>query len=123
MILLTPEEIYWTFIFLFLVVAMLTIVIGYILARKAPTKVKRETFECGQEVDIHVHDTYIKGAERYFAYAVAFFILDAFTWILIASVNALKTYLFTTTLIVVYIVLIMIVLAYYISKLREVFRP
>ena len=116
---LLPYEAFWIYISIFLVSTLLTIVIGYILANRAPSKVKSDTFECGQEEDIHPHETYIRGANRYFAYAVAFFILDAFTWMIIAGAISISTYLIAGFLISVYIIILISVLAYYVIKVRE----
>ena len=112
-------EAFWIYLFTFVISTMLTIIIGYILASRSPSKIKAETFECGQEEDIHPHETFIRGADRYFAYAVAFFILDAFVWILIAGAASLKMYIPTGLFISLYIVSLFSVLAYYIFKVRE----
>jgi NADH:ubiquinone oxidoreductase subunit 3 (subunit A) len=78
-----------------------------------------ETFECGQEEDIHPHETFVRGADRYFAYAIAFFILDAFVWIIIAGAKSLRVYLPTGLFISLYIMSLLSALAYYIFRVRE----
>lgn len=115
-----PYQAFWIYVGLFLFVTTITILIGYILARRKPSPVKEATFECGQEEDIHPHDTYIRGADRYFAYAVAFFILDAFTWILIAAVKAFNIYITSFILVSLFLSGIAITLYYYITRIREV---
>jgi len=115
-----PHEAFWIYVGLFLIVTDVTIMIGYILARKLPSVVKEATFECGQPEDIHPHETYIRGADRYFAYAVAFFILDAFTWILIAAVKALDIFIFSFLLLALFLGGITTALYYYITRVREV---
>ncbi len=115
-----PYEAFWMYVGLFVFVSALTILIGYILARRNPSPVKEATFECGQEEDIHPHETYIRGADRYFAYAVAFFILDAFTWILIAAVKAFNVYLGSFVLAALFLAAITVALYYYVSRVREV---
>lgn len=117
---LLPYEVFWIYVIIFTVSAMATIEMGYLISNRAPSKVKKETFECGQEEDIHPHDIFIRGADRYFAYAVAFFILDAFTWILIAGSRALDVYLATGLFIATYLLALMAALSYYVIKVREV---
>ena len=115
-----PYEAFWIYVSLFIFVSVVTILAGYIMGRHKPSPVKEATFECGQEEDIHPHDTYIRGADRYFAYAVAFFILDAFTWILIAAVKAFNYYLTSFILVSLFLSGIAVALYYYVSKVREV---
>ncbi len=116
---LLPFEAFWTYVIIFIISTAITVIIGYILANRAPNPVKKTTFECGQKEDIHPHEIFIRGADRYFAYAVAFFILDAFTWIIIAGVKALNVYLASGLFMVTYLLAIMTVLSYYVIKVRE----
>lgn len=113
-----PYEAFWIFIIIFFIAALGTIEAGYILSRKAPSPVKEATFECGQDEDIHPHETFIRGADRYFAYAVAFFILDSFTWIIIAAVRVISIYLATILLLTTFIAGISVSLAYYVYRVR-----
>ncbi len=116
---LLPHEVFWIYVIIFVVSVMGTIEIGYLLSSRSPSKIKRESFECGQEEDIHPHDIFILGADRYFAYAIAFFILDAFTWILIAGTKALDIYIAAGLFMATYLVALMAALSYYVIKVRE----
>lgn len=116
---LLPYEVFWSYVISFLISAALTVIIGYILANRVPSNVKEDSFECGQEEDVHPHEIFIRGADRYFAYAVAFFILDAFTWIIIAGAKVISLYVATGFFIATYVVAIMSALAYYVLKVRE----
>lgn len=116
---LLPYEVFWIYITIFAISTSLTVILGYILANRAPNPIKKSTFECGQKEDVHPHEIFIRGADRYFAYAVAFFILDSFTWIIIAGVKALDVFLASGLFIATYLIAIMIVLAYYVLKIRE----
>ncbi len=116
---LLPHEVFWLYVIIFVISVMGTIEIGYLLSNKAPSKVKKDTFECGQEEDVHPHEIFILGADRYFAYAVAFFILDAFTWILIAGTKALDIYIAAGLFMATYLVALMAALSYYVIKVRE----
>lgn len=116
---LLPFEAFWAYIIIFAISTLLTVVLGYLLANRAPNPVKKSTFECGQKEDVHPREIFIRGADRYFAYAVAFFILDAFTWIIIAGVQALNIYLVSGLFMATYLLAIIIVLTYYVLKVRE----
>jgi NADH:ubiquinone oxidoreductase subunit 3 (subunit A) len=116
---LLPYEVFWTYLFSFVISTAFTIIAGYILATRIPSSMKFDAFECGQPEDILPHQTYIKGADRYFAYAVAFFILDAFTWIIIAGARVLDFYIAAAFFMATYIIALMSALAYYVIKVRE----
>lgn len=116
---LLPFEVFWSYVIVFVISTSLTVILGYLLANRAPNSVKKSTFECGQKEDVHPHEIFIRGADRYFAYAVAFFILDTFTWIIIAGVRALDIYLASGLFIITYLLAIMIALSYYVIKVRE----
>ena len=118
---LLPFEAFWIYIVIFAISTSLTVILGYLLADRVPNPVKKSTFECGQKEDVHPHEIFIRGADRYFAYAVAFFILDAFTWMIIAGVKALNIYLISALFMTTYLLAIIIVLAYYVLKIRERF--
>ena len=116
---LLPFEAFWAYVIIFFISMALTVILGYLLANRAPSPTKKTTFECGQKEDIHPHEIFIKGADRYFAYAMAFFILDAFSWIIVAGVKALDVFIASGLFIITYLIAIMIALGYYVIKVRE----
>ncbi len=120
---LSPYEAFWIYIILFFVSSAATIVIAWILASRKREPYKYDVFEAGQKMDVIPNEVGLFGSIRYFAYAMAFFVLDAFVWILISSSFALSViggigiiYL------LIYLVTILTALWFYLSKILEVFK-
>jgi len=118
---LPPYMWYWIFIVTFFITGLILPVIAYILEGRRRGDVKEDTFECGQEIDIRPSDIRIVGAIRYFAYAVAFFVLDALTWILMASTSLIAKGL-NPAPIILYIIIIMIGIYFFVKGIEEVRR-
>lgn len=119
-----PHEAFWIFITSFFLTGALLPIIAYILVGRRRGEIREDTFECGQEIDIRPTDVTIAGAMRYFGYAVAFFVLDAFVWILMASTNSLAgTSGFLSVLgITIYVIIILIGIYYFMRGLEEARR-
>jgi len=115
---LPPYLWFWIFIVLFFVTGLVIPVIAYILEGRRRGTVKEDTFECGQEVDIRPSDVRIAGAGRYFAYAVAFFVLDALTWIIMASASAAGAGL-SPIPVIVYVGVIMAGIYFFVKGIEE----
>jgi len=108
----------WVFIVAFFVAGLVVPVIAYILVGKTGGKVKEDTFECGQEIDFRPADVRILGAMRYFGYAVAFFVLDALSWILMASLGIFIEAL-NPLPVIIYIVIIAVGIYFFVKGLEE----
>lgn len=116
---LEPYLWYWIFIIIFFISGLILPLIAYILEGRRRGEVKEDTFECGQEIDIRPSDVRIVGAIRYFAYAIAFFVLDALTWILMASALSVDLGL-NPFPIIAYIIIVMTGLYFFLRGIREV---
>lgn len=109
---------YWIFIVIFFVTGLILPVIAYVLEGRRRGEIKEDTFECGQEIDIRPSEIRVVGAIRYFAYAVAFFVLDALTWILMASASSVAKGL-NPAPIILYVIIIMIGIYFFIRGVEE----
>ena len=119
---ITPFAAFWIYVILFFVSSAATIIIAWILASRRREPAKYDVFEAGQPMDVIPTDVGIFGSIRYFAYAMAFFVLDAFVWILIANTLALEGSTLAGAYLTIYIAIIFLGLWFYISKIMEVFR-
>ena len=123
MIVIGPYEAFWIFVIIFFISSLITVVLGWILSNKRRSDIKEEMFDCGQKPDITPHRISIFGSIRYFAYAMAFFVLDAFVWIILSSIYPFNVCSeCTSILLVTYIIIIMAGLGYYINSVLEVFE-
>lgn len=109
--------VFWIFVGLFAISVALTVIVGYILSTKVPTEVKGATYECGQPEDIHPHEIMFKAAERYFAYAMAFFVLDVLAWVLFAAVPSVRANPLVMGALSAYTAIVLGILIYYLKRL------
>jgi len=118
-----PYEAFWIFVVTFFIASLIVVVLGWILSNKRESDIKGDMFDCGQKPDVTPHEIPIFGSIRYFAYAMAFFVLDAFVWIIISSVYPFKICSECTSLFfLLYVAIILIGLTYYINRVMEVFE-
>ncbi|RLE48668.1 MAG: hypothetical protein DRJ31_06700 [Candidatus Methanomethylicota archaeon] len=115
---------FWIFAFLFLIVMLLGLILGKILSRlygpHKKTPFKDETFECGQLPFSVAQDHPLVGATRYFVYAVAFFVVDAFAWMLLASTIATTTATWVALFVAFYVIITLAGLYYLLKFISEV---
>lgn len=118
-----PFEAFWIYTILFFVSSAATIVIAWILASKKREPKKYDVFEAGQEMDVVPNQVGLFGSIRYFAYAMAFFVLDAFVWILLGSSSAIQSAgKEAIAYLIIYLIVILTGLWFYLSKIMEVFK-
>jgi len=111
---------FWLFTALFIVFLAFTILSSRLLAPIRPNPIKRNIYECGQPPFKRALSFRVTGALRYFGYAVIFFALDAFAWILLASVYSLKPP--TLMAVSLYTLITLIGIGYFLSELRRLVR-
>lgn len=119
-----PFEAFWIFVILFFISSLATVAMAWMLASRKKEPGKYDVFEAGQKMDVIPNVVGLFGSIRYFAYAMAFFVLDSFVWILIAYVNVIPlTGVEVVLYLVIYISILLLGLWYYVTKLLEVYRP
>ena len=120
---ITAYEAFWIYVILFFVSSAATIVIAWLLASRKKEPSKYDVFEAGQKMDVIPNEVGLFGSVRYFAYAMAFFVLDAFVWILLSSSFALKVIGVEGIIyLLLYLMVTLIALWFYLSRIMEVFR-
>jgi len=118
-----PYEAFWIFVGIFFISSLIVIVLGWILSNKRESSIKEDMFDCGQKPDVTPHKIPIFGSIRYFAYAMAFFVLDAFVWIILASVYPFKICSGCFSIFfLLYIGIILVGLSFYINRVMEAYE-
>jgi len=117
MVIISESMAFWLFALLLAVLMVFLVILGKILSPSRPNPVKTTTYECGQAPMGEAHSFMISGSFRYFAYAVVFFALDAFSWILMACSMAIT--LVNFTLVVIYTLIITVGILYFLKSLRR----
>ena len=81
---------FWAFAIIDFAFLALAVMSARLVSPKKPNKIKTTTYECGQDPYGEARSFRITGILPYFGYAVAFFALDAFAWILLTSAISLQ---------------------------------
>lgn len=116
MIQVSGSQAFWAFAiidFSFLAVAVIA---ARLVSPKKPNKIKNTTFECGQDPFGEARSFRLTGISRYFGYAVAFFALDAFGWMILTSALSFQFTAELVTIIVIYTFIIFTGIAYFLVE-------
>jgi len=89
------------------------------MGAKKPNKIKNSTYECGQDPFSNVKEHKILGITRYFGYAVLFFALDAFAWIVLTAAMSVNLSLLSIMYVSTYIVIILTGIFYFITEIKK----
>ncbi len=108
---------FWLFALLLVVLMVFLVILGKMFSPSKPNPVKTTTYECGQPPMGKAHSFMISGSIRYFAYAVVFFALDAFSWILMACSTAVT--IVNISLVTIYTLIITLGIIYFLKSLRR----
>jgi len=111
---------FWLFTALFIAFLSIAILISKLLAPSKPNPIKKNIYECGQPPFGRALSFRVTGALRYFGYAVIFFALDAFTWIILTSVYSPSP--LTLIAVFLYTLIILIGIGYFLSELGKLVR-
>ena len=111
---------FWLFTALFIAFLTIAILLSKLLAPSKPNPIKKNIYECGQPPFGRALSFRVTGALRYFGYAVVFFALDAFTWIILTSVYAPTP--ITMMAVALYTIIILIGIGYFLSELDKLVR-
>jgi NADH:ubiquinone oxidoreductase subunit 3 (subunit A) len=87
-----------------------------LVSPKKPNKIKNTIYECGQSPFGEARTFRILGITRYFGYAVAFFALDAFAWVIITSALSASITAETVHVIAIYTFVIVGGIAYFLIE-------
>jgi len=100
----------------------LAIVVARLIGAKKPNEIKATIYECGQEPFGAAKDYKILGITRYFGYAVVFFALDAFAWVILTAAMSINFNLQTISIVTVYVAVVFVGIGYFLTELKKLVR-
>ena len=100
----------------------LVIIIARLIGAKKPNEIKATIYECGQEPFGAAKDYKILGITRYFGYAVVFFALDAFAWVILTAAMSINFNLKTISIVTVYVAVVLVGIGYFLTELKKLVR-
>ena len=98
------------------------IIASRLIGAKKPNKIKATIYECGQEPFGAAKDYKILGITRYFGYAVVFFALDAFAWVILTAAMSINFNLETISVVTVYVAVVLVGIGYFLTELKKLVR-
>jgi NADH:ubiquinone oxidoreductase subunit 3 (subunit A) len=98
------------------------IIVARLIGPKKPNKIKATIYECGQEPFGAAKDYKILGITRYFGYAVVFFALDAFAWVILTAAMSINFTLETISVVAVYVAVVLVGIGYFLTELKKLVR-
>ncbi len=119
---ITGEAAFWIFASLFFGSLALSVVAAKMLSSERPNPIKSSTYECGQPPVGRAQDYMLTGTTRYLAYAIIFFALEAFTWIILTSSTIFTTSSIIILFVSLYLLIISIGIFYFIVSLKRLIR-
>ncbi len=99
-----------------------SIVIARLISPKKPNKIKATIYECGQAPFGAAKDYKILGITRYFGYAVVFFALDAFAWVILTAAMSINFTFETIATVSVYLLIVLVGIGYFLAELKNLVR-
>ena len=98
------------------------IIIARLIGPKKPNEIKATIYECGQEPFGAAKDYKILGITRYFGYAVVFFALDAFAWVILTAAMSINFNLETISVVTIYVAVVLVGIGYFLTELKKLVR-
>ena len=98
------------------------IIVARLIGAKKPNKIKATIYECGQEPFGAAKDYKVLGITRYFGYAVVFFALDAFAWVILTAAMSINFNLKTISVVTVYVAVVLVGISYFLTELKNLVR-
>ena len=119
---LSGSQAFWIFASIELGFLSIAILAARLIGAKKPNETKTTIYECGQKPYGEARSFRILGITRYFGYAVAFFALDAFAWIILTSAISVSFTLETVSILLVYSFVIALGFAYFLVERKNLVR-
>lgn len=107
---------FWAFALIDFGFLALAVMAARLVSPKKPNETKVTTYECGQEPFGEARTFRLTGISRYFGYAVAFFALDAFGWMVLTSAMSASITTELVTIIAIYTFIIFTGIAYFLHE-------
>jgi len=113
---------FWTFASVEVSFLVFAIIVARLIGAKKPNKIKTTIYECGQDPYGAAKDFRMLGILRYFGYAVVFFALDAFAWVILTAAMSINFTFNTIAVVSVYILVVLVGIGYFLAELKKLVR-
>jgi NADH-quinone oxidoreductase subunit A len=113
---------FWIFTLIEVLFLIVAIIIAKLLGPKKPTKIKKTIYECGQEPFGEAREFRISGITRYFGYAVVFFALDAFAWVLLTAALSINTIPHVIGITSTYLIVVLVGVGYFLNEQKKLVK-
>jgi NADH:ubiquinone oxidoreductase subunit 3 (subunit A) len=113
---ISGSQAFWAFAVIDFAFLAFAVVAARLVSPKKPNEIKNTTYECGQDPFGEARSFRLIGISRYFGYAVAFFALDAFAWILLTSALSFQITTELISIIAIYAFVIFTGIAYFLIE-------
>ena len=113
---------FWTFASIEIGFLAFAIIVARLLSAKKPNKIKATIYECGQDPVGEARSYRLLGITRYFGYAVVFFALDAFAWVILTAAMSINFTLETIAIVSLYVLVILVGVGYFLAELNKLVR-
>jgi len=113
---------FWTFASIEVSFLVFAIIVARLIGAKKPNKIKSTIYECGQDPYGAAKDFRMLGILRYFGYAVVFFALDAFAWVILTAAMSINFTFNTIAVVSVYVLVVLVGIGYFLAELKKLVR-
>jgi len=113
---------FWTFASIEIGFLAFAIIVARLIGAKKPNKIKATIYECGQDPVGEARSYRMLGITRYFGYAVVFFALDAFAWVILTAAMSINFTIETITIVSLYVLVVLIGVGYFLAELNKLVR-
>ena len=113
---------FWTFASDEVSFLAIAIIVARLIGAKKPNKIKTTIYECGQDPYGAAKDFRMLGILRYFGYAVVFFALDAFAWVVLTAAMSINFTFNTIAVVSVYVLIVLVGIGYFLAELKKLVR-
>ena len=113
---ISGSEAFWAFALIDFGFLSVAVIASRLVGPRKPNKIKNTTYECGQDPFGEARSFRLTGISRYFGYAVAFFALDAFAWMILTSALSFQMSTELVSMIAIYTFIILAGIAYFLVE-------
>jgi NADH:ubiquinone oxidoreductase subunit 3 (subunit A) len=110
---------FWLFTAIELGFLSVAIIISKLIGPKKPTKTKKTIYECGQSPFNPASEFRLLGITRYFGYAVVFFALDAFAWVILTAALSISFDVKMISIVAFYTLIVLIGVGYFLIEQKK----
>lgn len=113
---------FWLFTSIEIGFLIIAIIISKLIGPKKPNTTKKTIYECGQNPFTPASEFRLLGITRYFGYAVVFFALDAFAWVILTAAFSISFDVKMIATVSFYTLIVLIGIGYFLVEQKKLVR-